>query len=112
MDAYTERNEILKALGFRDYKMYLRSPLWKEIRQRKISINPECYGCGRGDSGIILQVHHSEYTLLNLSGKSLDGLFTVCSRCHHFAEVTIDGYKRNPEEATAILELIRIAYHN
>jgi 5-methylcytosine-specific restriction endonuclease McrA len=110
MEEYAERNEILFELGFRDYARYLRSRLWKDIRARKLEQDPECYGCGRGDDKITLQVHHGKYTYDNLAGNTLADLYTVCARCHHWIEVTRAGYKRNPEDATKELHRLRKLY--
>lgn len=106
MEEYTQRNELLLILGFKDYRAYLRSPLWKSIRQRKIELDPVCYGCGRCDPAII-QVHHGKYTMDNLTGKTLADMYTVCSRCHRMCEVTRSGFKRTPEYATKELQRIR-----
>ena len=106
MDAYAIRNEILLELGFRDYRAYLRSKLWKSIRERKLAVDPLCFGCNRSGDSAMMQVHHGEYTRTNLTGESQAGLFSICSRCHHWIEVTKSGYKRNPEQATR--ELYRV----
>ena len=110
MEEYADRNKLLIELGYRDYKHYLRSSLWKTIRARKIEQDPECYGCNRGDDRITLQVHHGKYTEANLTGKSLEHLFTICARCHKWIEVTRAGYKRNPHDATRELFRIRKIY--
>ena len=107
MDAYTERNCILAELGYKDYRAYLRSQLWKDIRARKLAQDQSCYGCGREQ---FLQVHHSEYSLQNLTGTTLDGLWSVCARCHRWCEVTKSGQKRNPDQATKELFRIRKLY--
>ena len=106
MDEYVERNALLVELGYRDYKAYLRSPLWKSIRERKLEKEPNCYGCKRSEISAIMQVHHGKYTRENLTGQSEDHLFSICSRCHHWIEVTKAGYKRTPEAATR--ELFRV----
>lgn len=107
MDEYAERNEILYELGYRDYKHYLRSRLWKAIREQVLERDSHtCYGCGRDDDRITIQVHHGKYTRANLSGQVLEHLYTVCARCHKWIEVTRAGYKRNPEDATK--ELVRV----
>lgn len=107
MDSYAERNEILLELGFRDYKQYLRSALWKGIRKRVLERdNGICYGCFRLEHHTVVQVHHGKYTISNLTGQSLEHLFTICGRCHKWIEVTKNGYKRTPDAATR--ELLRI----
>jgi 5-methylcytosine-specific restriction endonuclease McrA len=110
MDAYAERNQILIELGFKDYPAYLRSPLWKSIREQKLAQDPECYACARRDGQAIMQVHHGAYTLENLSGMVPSDLWSVCSRCHRWIEITKDGYKRNPQQATEELFKIRKIY--
>ena len=106
MEVYAERNDLLRELGFKDYKTYLRSSLWKGIRQRKLELDPNCYGCDRNDSTAILQIHHSAYTRENLTGNSLEHLWTLCDRCHRWCEVTRAGYKRDPFQATK--EMFRV----
>ena len=106
MDEYVERNALLVELGYKDYHAYLRSKLWKEIRARKLAAEPECYGCCRDATKATMQVHHGQYTRENLTGQSEDHLFSICSRCHHWIEVTRNGYKRTPAQATK--ELFRV----
>lgn len=106
MEEYSNRNTILLELGFKDYKAYLRSDLWKVIRGRKLAKDPNCYGCGRDASNAQMQVHHSQYDRETLLGNYDKYVFSVCSRCHHWIEITRGGYKRNPTDATK--ELFRI----
>jgi len=106
MEEYAQRNEILITLGFRDYKAYGRSELWKSIRARKLAIDPNCYVCERGDTEAKIQVHHGQYHENNLTGKTLDDLWTLCAAHHHWIEITVKGFKRNPEDATK--EMFRI----
>ena len=104
MEEYADRNALLNDFGFKNYDAYLRSSLWKSIRGEKLAKDPECYGCGRNDR---LQVHHGKYHISNLTGQSLDDLYTVCSRCHHKCEITAQLVKCSPSEATKHLERIR-----
>ncbi len=105
MEEYEDRNAILLQLGFKDYKAYCRSQLWKSIRERKLAIDPCCYVCERSD-GCKIQIHHGRYHESNLSGKDLSDLWTLCAAHHHWIEITKGGYKRNPEDATK--EMFRI----
>ena len=107
MDAYTERNAILLELGFKDYRAYLRSALWKDIRTRKLAESPDCYSCG---STRLLQIHHAQYTVKNLTGATLEHTYTLCARCHRWCEVSKGGYKRNPAQATREMFRIRKLY--
>lgn len=104
---YADRNALLLELGYTDYKEYLKSDLWKGIRQRKIDIDYECFCCGRDENQAILQVHHGKYTRDNLLGNTLADLFTACKGCHQNAEVTRTGYKRSPAAATRELKRLR-----
>lgn len=100
---YERRAVVLAELGFKDYAQYSRSKLWKGIHDAVIAEDPNCYGCGRP----ALQVHHTFYSRDVLSGKSRDGLYPICKRCHRWIEFTKDGYKRSPGHATAELEKVR-----
>lgn len=107
MEEYSERNDLLEDLGFKNYASYLRSALWKSIRRDKLGVDPECYGCGKKRN---LQVHHGKYTYDNLAGISSEHLYTVCRRCHKWCEITKDWVKRSPTAATEELERIRARY--
>src|SRR3990167_11031287 len=107
MEEYADRNELLLSLGFKDYRTYLRSALWKDIRIRKLELDSECFACGRGAESTIVQVHHGKYTRENLLGNTLNDLYTVCSGCHKKIEVTRSGFKRTPTEATRELHRLK-----
>ena len=93
---YAARNELLHALGFKNYTAYLTSDTWKKIRHRVLLRRPPCRSCGRNTN----QVHHAKYTKENLTGVSLDGLVAVCSHCHKNAEYSKKGNKVGPTQAT------------
>lgn len=94
---YIERNDNLKALGFNSYDQYLRSELWKGIRDRMLAKHPRCYVCRRKAS----QVHHGAYRKVDLDGSTDRQLFSVCARCHRHLEFRkSDGHKLPPEYAT------------
>lgn len=99
---YSKRNDTCKKIGFKSYAAYLDSPLWKSIRKRVFSFKGgDCVSCG----GKANQIHHSEYTYENLSGKTFDGLYPVCGDCHHSAEFSNDGDKRSIDEANNLLKI-------
>lgn len=110
MVEYEERNIILLEMGFKDYRAYLRSPLWKEIRSKQLTTEPECFGCGRDASTAQMQIHHSRYSQANLTGISNEHLVTLCSRCHKWIEITKGGFKRNLEQANKVLFAVRKQY--
>ena len=103
MEEYTLRNETLLLLGFKDYPAYLRSQLWKGIRERKLAADPNCFACFRPAN----QVHHSSYDHAVLIGESDKYLVSVCPGCHMKAEVTRSGYKRSVLGATNELKRMR-----
>ncbi len=103
MNQYVLRKLNLSKMGYTSYQQYLRSPLWKSIREKKIKGDPCCYGCGRPAQ----QIHHSTYSLRVLIGEDSVGLWSVCKNCHFTIEFTKDGYKRSPKEATDELKRIR-----
>jgi hypothetical protein len=93
---YGERNRVLRAIGFADYKAYLDSDLWKRIRTRVLASDPACVRCGKPAT----QVHHSRYRKKDLLGKTLNSLFPVRGGCHYRSEFRTDGEKLPPREAT------------
>ena len=72
----------LRALGFRKYEDYLKSPHWKlfsACEKRRT-----CYCCGRRGR---LQLHHVTYDRL---GRERPGdVVTLCGRCHKACHVLI-----------------------
>lgn len=100
LQEYRERDRVLGALGFGSYDEYLASPLWRDIRLRKLKEGNHCYGCG---SGPCWQVHHADYSRETLLGESLTGLRTICEKCHKACEF-FAGTKLSPSQATARLE--------
>lgn len=96
---YHHRAQILKRFGFKNYKAYLLSELWLKIRAAKLRKDPRCFKCGR----LATQVHHSYYSLVNMLGHGFDGLYSVCGKCHHWAEFD-EGEKTTLIRATSKLE--------
>lgn len=107
VNEYTRRQESLAILGFSSYRAYLRSPLWNEIRSTKLKKDPYCYGCRRSAQ----QVHHGNYGISVLSGDTGKDLWSVCKNCHKWIEFTKEGYKRQPDEATAELRRLHRIYY-
>ena len=96
---YGERNKIIYKLGFASYTDYLRSDLWKEVRGRVLKRRYGCKICPK----IANQVHHIYYTYENLSGKSLNGLWSLCAECHVACEFNSNNEKLSPEESYLVL---------
>lgn len=78
-DELSERDAILRAIGFPSYRIYLQSELWGSIRKRVLRrTGRKCHLCELPASS----VHHSKYTEENLRGNSLEFLHPVCDDCH------------------------------
>lgn len=110
--AYNRRNKVLRGLGFASYQEYLDSPLWAEIRDRKLAAEEwRCFACGRPAG----QVHHGDYKDSTLAGPPdwrNDGwarwleaaeLYAVCKTDHEWSEYYL-GSKLPPEVATQRLK--------
>lgn len=91
------RGAALRKLGFASYRLYLESPLWKEIRARVLD-RDRCW-CRVCKSARATQVHHLRYTLQVLRGNAgqLRFLISVCRGCHRAVEFD-GGRKRDPFE--------------
>lgn len=94
--AYIDRQRFLAEIGFKTYRDYLHSPLWKSIRSKVLSENPKCEFCPAKST----EVHHSSYHPAALRGEAMRYLHAVCRRCHFRGEFSNHGYKRSPMEAT------------
>jgi hypothetical protein len=71
-----------------DYKVYLASSVWQQIRQTVLSsANGRCAGCGADAT----QVHHRDYRPRVLSGEDITSLVALCADCHEFVHEWIDG---------------------
>ena len=83
-----------------DYKKYLKSAKWKEIRERVlIRHNHACGRCG----GLAYKVHHKSYDQTVLDGLDDEQLIPVCKGCHHTVEFRRDGTKTSAREKVEIL---------
>lgn len=77
---YTERNRILRTLGFKSYGDYLSSSTWHNIRAAVM--NRDKWVCRLCLRRTATQAHHTEYDLDTLSGQIIDNVVAVCSTCH------------------------------
>lgn len=92
--------QMLKRMGFPEYRDYLKSGLWKQIRARILARRPNCIRCQDPAS----QVHHADYRLEVMRGYADECLHPVCRDCHKLAEFDGDR-KRTLQEANAFLGL-------
>jgi len=92
---YAKRNNRLRAMGYASYQEYLNSPLWKSIRSRVLERDKGlCIACGNRAS----VAHHGNYSHAALSGRSIQGIYSLCNRCHEFIEFDKDGRKLHLRE--------------
>ena len=73
-------------IKFIDYKKYLRSDYWDDIKNQVLERDDN--RCRLCNSKIDLQVHHRTYE--NLENEKLEELITLCKKCHYIT------HKRNP----------------
>jgi 5-methylcytosine-specific restriction endonuclease McrA len=89
----TGRQRSLYYLGFKTYRAYLKSPLWRSIRKRVFALKGRtCSLCPCRAN----QVHHRRYDRATLSGALLTFLEPICDKCHTEIERTPTGRKRHP----------------
>ncbi len=69
----------LQAIGFASYDDYLRSEMWRLIRDRVFATKGrECRCCGKTAT----QIHHRSYARTVLEGISINPLEPICAACH------------------------------
>lgn len=100
MKCYRKRNLRLKQLGFKSYKDYLSSDLWKSIRLQVLERDSyKCFRC----CGRATQVHHRKYTIPVLEGQNLKQLVSICRVCHKWIEFSSSGLKLTTAQANKSL---------
>ncbi len=68
-----------KALGFKTYKDYLMSDIWKSKREWFLdTYGRKCIRCGETTS---LNVHHLTYK--NVGNERSEDLICLCKNCHN-----------------------------
>lgn len=60
------------------YQQFLLSPFWRDIRARKIALNPRCERCSSRQN---LQCHHKFYRQ-RWEDTAVEDLETLCRSCH------------------------------
>lgn len=87
------RAQILKALGFRTYRAYLKSALWARIRATVFAVKGTlCLVCLTRRA---MQVHHRRYDRDTMLGINIAYLMPICIECHEAIEFKLDGTKRS-----------------
>jgi hypothetical protein len=98
------RDASLKALGFRSYADYLRSPMWRQISANVLAkARYRCKCCGERAT----QVHHKSYDVTTMRGANRGNLIPMCGACHKAAE--FDGERKvELAEANARADQFRV----
>jgi len=77
------QREGISELSSMPYEKYLRSALWRAIREWVIDANAgKCSVCDRKAE----EVHHHDYEHLTMWGEASQGLTALCARCHSLVE--------------------------
>lgn len=85
----TDRESILRRLGFGSYEIYLQSDLWKRIRAAVFAeYGWRCVRCGCEAH----EIHHKGYGERTMTGESLSALVPICGECHRY--IHFDGETR------------------
>jgi hypothetical protein len=103
---YGIRNKALAELGFASYAEYLASPLWQEIRKKRLEISSGC-SCCLNPADV---VHHDKYYKRLLIGDDASvrrDLYPLCHPCHR--RVEFDG-DRKRSSGEAVREFRRMLY--
>lgn len=87
-----KRDRRLKAIGFKSYKEYLASDLWKGIREEVFAIKGRVCLCCNSPA---TQLHHTRYKMEELLGTNLRHIQPVCGPCHKQIEFDENGHKRS-----------------
>lgn len=88
------RKENVPDLTQLDYTHYLRTALWKKIKQWVLARDDKrCVICHAAYTE--MEVHHRSYGLDVLEGRRDDMLVTLCSACHERVEFHRNGMKRS-----------------
>jgi hypothetical protein len=86
-----------------DYGAYLRSPLWRRIRNRVLKRDHrECqrHGCDRKAN----EVHHRSYDDDVMKGNDDSKLVSLCRSCHEYITYDENGIRRPLEEQDRLLQ--------
>lgn len=74
-----ETRRRLRQLGYANYALYTRSPVWKAVRDRYYATHPKaCWICGDASN---VHLHHCCYDRLG-GNETDDDLLPLCNRHH------------------------------
>jgi 5-methylcytosine-specific restriction endonuclease McrA len=103
---YAWRSVVVSQLGYSSYGDYLKSDLWKSIRERVlIRDGHQCRYCKEPAS----QAHHRNYRTDTMSGKDIQDIHAVCGTCHKFVEFIGSRKLSMPQMKARTLALVKMA---
>jgi hypothetical protein len=79
-----------KKFGFKSYSDYLKSHIFKKIKEEVFNIHSKTCICCKKEA---TQIHHMKYTDENILGKNYKYLVPICGKCHYKIEFNSDGSK-------------------
>lgn len=101
---YLSRWHNLKALGFKDYREYLASDLWREVRAKVFHAKGSiCYLCPNPAT----ELHHNRYHTNDLTGKRMKYIHPICRSCHERIEFVGVGQKAAVGQAKKSFKKLR-----
>ncbi len=81
--SYDSRDRWVMSIGFKNYREYLGSELWKAVRRAVFTTKGKtCSTCGQDAT----ELHHTRYHRNDLLGKVLKHIFPICKDCHEAVE--------------------------
>lgn len=87
---WDEQRQILKDIGYNNYREYIAGVVWANIRDRVFKEKGnKCIVCTRRATVI----HHKEYSKEVLEGKDITPLIPLCWDCHNTIEYDKYGRK-------------------
>ena len=90
MKPYIHRESNLEKIGFKNYKEYLKSDIWKKLREEILKRdNYKCVICGEK----AINVHHKNYHYKVLIGIKKEYLVPLCRNCHK--KIEFEGKQKN-----------------
>ena len=98
----------IESISLMPYERYLRSTLWKSIREWVIEQQEGlCASCYHKAA----EVHHHDYDEETMRGERSDGLVGLCARCHGLIEFDDSRCKRQDlGEKRAVFERLTDGY--
>ena len=89
------RRVVLSQMGYSSYAQYLKSDLWKGIRDRVLSRDRNaCRYCSLSAT----QAHHRNYRTKTLNGANITYMLAICGACHKFISKTSSGKVASMEQ--------------